>query len=247
LSFDNDHLVRIGALAAGVAHELRSPLTTMAVLVDEMRRQQDAGEGPELAENLRILSDQIHACRGILCALVTQGQDALVDDRRIEPVDRFLREAIAKWRKLRPGVKLEFLCASALPGQGIAADGCLEQAILNLLNNAADASAQAVEMVCRFGAGTLEILIQDGGPGFPLELADMLGKPFFTTKSDRGTGIGLLLAKMAIDRAGGSLRLSNRAGGGARAEVILPLHADARERSEQADDAPHAARLLRHR
>jgi two-component system sensor histidine kinase RegB len=248
LPFDNDHLLRMGALAAGVAHELRSPLTTMAVLVEEMRRQQGAEERPELAENLRILSDQIHACRGILCALVAQGQDALLNEPRTEPVDSFLHETVAKWRKLRPGAKLAFLCTGAQPVPKIAAQGNLEQAILILLNNAADASAQAVEMACRCGAGNLEILIQDRGPGLPLALADMLRQPFFTTKSgDQGTGIGLLLAKTAIDMAGGSLKLSNRPGGGARAEVILPLHAEGRERSEPGNDAPHVARLLRQR
>jgi two-component system sensor histidine kinase RegB len=142
-NLDNESLVRIGALAAGAAHELRSPLNTMAVLVDEMAQHQDG----------------------------------------------------------------------------------LRQALLSLLNNAADASPQAVEMDCACDSGNLRILIEDRGPGIPSELGDMLGKPFFTTKRDQGAGIGLLLAKTAIHSAGGSLTLCNRRGGGARAEVMLPLEA----------------------
>jgi two-component system sensor histidine kinase RegB len=221
-NLNNEYLVRMGALAAGAAHELRSPLTTMAVLVEELRQQQDADDR-QLADSLRTMSDQIEACRRIVCEMAAYGQDALVNDRRIEPVDQFLHEAVAKWRLLRPGVKLSLQWTGMQPPPKISTEHSLGQAILNLLNNAADASPQAVEMDCTCGADRLKIRIQDRGPGIPSELGNMLGKPFFTTKRDKGTGIGLLLAKMAIDRAGGSLRLSNRPGGGVCAEVILPL------------------------
>jgi two-component system sensor histidine kinase RegB len=83
---NNEHLVRMGAVAARAAHELRSPLTTMAVLVDELRRQPDADDR-KLAENLRIISDQIEACRHILSALAAHAQEALADDQRIEPLE----------------------------------------------------------------------------------------------------------------------------------------------------------------
>jgi two-component system sensor histidine kinase RegB len=221
--FNNEYLVRMGAFAVGAAHELRSPLTTMAVLVDELRRQPDPDDSRKLAENLRIMSDQIEACRSILCAIVAFGQDVLVNDRRIEAVDTFLLATIAKWRLLRPGVDLKFRWTHRQPAPRISADSSLVQAVLNLLNNAADASPQAVEMACTCNAGNLRILVQDRGAGIPSKLKDRLGKPFFTTKRDKGTGIGLLLATTAIDRAGGSLKLSNRPGGGASAEVILPL------------------------
>jgi two-component system sensor histidine kinase RegB len=223
---DNDCLVLMGALAAGAAHELRSPLTTMAVLVEELRREQDGGERRDRAENLRIVSDQIQACRDILCDLVAYGEDALANDKRVEPVDSFLDETVAKWGRLRPRVKLEFQRTGMHPAPRISTEGSLEQAILNLLNNAADASPHAVEMEYSCDSGNLRILIQDRGPGIPFELAGMLGKPFFTTKHDGGTGIGLRLAKMAVHRAGGSLKLSNRPGGGACAEVVLPLEVD---------------------
>jgi len=76
--------MRMGALAAGAAHDLRSPLTTMAVLVDELRQQPDAEDRRRLAENLRIIADQIEACRRILSELVAHGQDVPVNDRQRE-------------------------------------------------------------------------------------------------------------------------------------------------------------------
>ena len=101
----------------------------------------------------------------------------------------------------------------------------LGHAILDLRDNAADASPEAVEMYCSGNPGELRRLIQDRRPGFPAELGEMLGERLLTTKGDKGTGIGLLLAKTAIRKPGGSLKLSNRFGGGARAEVLLPLRA----------------------
>ena len=67
--FHSEHLARMGALAAGAVHELCSPLTTIAVLVEEMKQQPDANELPMLAENLRVMSDQIETCRHILSRL----------------------------------------------------------------------------------------------------------------------------------------------------------------------------------
>jgi signal transduction histidine kinase len=92
-----EHLARVGALTAGAAHELRSPLTTMAVLVDELRQQPDAADRCKLAEDLRILSDQIEACRRILCALAADGQDAPVNGKQVENVGAASRK---KWHLL---------------------------------------------------------------------------------------------------------------------------------------------------
>ena len=217
---DREYLVRVGSLAAGAAHEIRSPLCTMAVLVEEMLQQHD--DRQTLQQDLRIMADQIEACRRTLSDLVTEGQDA-VGNGTNESADKFLHDVVDRFQLLRPGVKLSFRWKGAQPPAMISMERDLGHAILNLLNNAADASPGAVEMNCSCSAGELSIDVEDRGPGIPSELGDMLGERFLTTKGDKGTGIGLLLAKTAIRRAGGSLRLSNRPGGGARAEVVLPL------------------------
>jgi signal transduction histidine kinase len=71
-NLDHEQLVRVGALAAGAVHDLRSPLTTMAVLVDELRRPPEADDRRTLAEDLRVMSDQIEACRRILSRLALE-------------------------------------------------------------------------------------------------------------------------------------------------------------------------------
>jgi len=84
--FNDEYIARMDALA-GAVHDLRSPLTTLAVLVDELRRQPGADDCRKLEESLRIMSDQIEACRHILSALAAHGRDAPVDSRRIEPLE----------------------------------------------------------------------------------------------------------------------------------------------------------------
>jgi signal transduction histidine kinase len=101
---DNEYLVRMGALAAGAAHELSSPLTTMAVLIDELRQQPDADDRRKLAEDLRIMSDQIELCRGILCALATDARDAPANERR----RRLAEEVAAPQRPAAATRQVEF-------------------------------------------------------------------------------------------------------------------------------------------
>ena len=219
-ALDREYLVRVGSLAAGAAHEIRSPLCTMAVLVKEMLQQDDDRQTTQ--QNLRIMSDQIEACRHALSDLVTEGREAAGNGSN-KSADKFLHDVVDRFRGLRPGITLSFQWRDAQPPAVVSTDRDLGHAILNLLNNAADASPGAVELNCSCNAGELRIRVEDRGPGIPSELGDSLGERFLTTKGDKGTGIGLVLAKTAIRRAGGSLRLSNRPGGGARAEVVLPL------------------------
>ncbi len=108
------------------------------------------------------------------------------------------------------------------PGPRIVPDATLEQAILNLFNNAADVSPNEVEIDARWDRNLLEIDVLDRGPGIPDDLARKLGHETVTTRSD-GHGIGLVLAFAAIERSGGSLAFSPRMGGGTRAHVRLPL------------------------
>lgn len=215
----HEYLMRVGSLAAGAAHEIRSPLCAMAVLVEDMLAHDDR---PTLKQNLRIMSDQIDACRRTLSELVP-GAEGAVGNGSKEPADKFVQDIVERFRALRPGVKLSFGLSGPQSPAMISAERDLGRAILNLLNNAADASPEAVAMNCSWDARELRIQVEDLGPGIPPELGEAPGERLFTTKGESGTGIGLLLTRTAVLRARGSLRLSNRSGGGARAEVVLPL------------------------
>jgi two-component system sensor histidine kinase RegB len=220
---NESHLLYAGSLAAGAAHEIRSPLCTMSVLVNDLLREPH--DGARCASSLRMVSDQIEACRHILAELMSYGQGVVEADARLEPVDRFLQGVVEKWRLLRPGVELICRPHGPLPAPSIAAPVALGHAVLNLLNNAADASPQEVELACAWTATEVSLQVLDRGPGIPPELQAILGEKPASTKREKGKGIGLLLARSAVERAGGTLTLGDRPDGGACAQIVVPASA----------------------
>jgi two-component system, sensor histidine kinase RegB len=111
------------------------------------------------------------------------------------------------------------------PAPSIIADRTLTQAIINVLNNAADAAAKGVEIDAKWEHNQLTIEIRDDGPGLPASIRHHIGKPFFTTKpAGQGMGLGLYLTQRTLDRLGGKLELSEAVStGGVCAKITLPL------------------------
>jgi two-component system sensor histidine kinase RegB len=108
------------------------------------------------------------------------------------------------------------------PAPRVVAELTLAQAITNILNNAADASPDNVEIDARWSADELVLEIADRGAGLAPEVQASAGEPFLTTKSD-GLGLGLFLAYTTFSRFGGDVRLMQRDGGGVLCRLTLPL------------------------
>lgn len=216
----DEYLARAGSLAASAAHEMSTPLCTMAVVVNEILQE---AEDRNARHALRIISQQIDACRRILAEILTYGQDMIGHPGKTQPADRFMQELIERWRVLRLGAKLDFVRWGSEPAPAIPTHWGVGHAVLNLLNNAADASPETVEMHCKWTAAELRIEVLDRGAGVAPEILASPGERCVTTKRDRGFGIGLVLARSIVEGAGGRLTLSNRPDGGARAEIVLPL------------------------
>ena len=223
IAANDEAVLRIGALAAGAAHELGSPLGTMAVVVGEMQR---AAKTDDERRDSAILAAQIGACRQTLARLLATAGRAGTEGGGPVSLDAFVQGLAERFRATRPGVALTLQLNGARPSPTIFADVSLGQALLNLLNNAADASPAAVSVEAQWAKDELRLVVDDWGPGIPPAALAKLGREFFTTKPPgEGTGLGLLLTSTVISRLGGALRWSNRAEGGARAEVTLPLAA----------------------
>jgi two-component system sensor histidine kinase RegB len=211
----NERIVSLGTQAAGAAHELGTPLATMSVVIGEMRR--DCSD-PEHQDSLNILDDQVRNCKRILDSLLAHAQETSSE----LSLEEFIRTVLDEWQLLRPTVHYRFHVKGLQPSPRVRADLALRSALLNLLNNAADASPEEMDILLRWDETNLTLEIHDHGPGLTSEVASRAGSVFFTTKQE-GHGLGLFLANATLERLGGSVRLSNREGGGATTEVILPL------------------------
>ena len=211
----NERIVALGTQAASAAHELGTPLSTLAVLIGELRH--DAAARQDSTADLDILDDQVRHCRRILDSLLSHASDA----PESQTVAEFLHSVLSEWQLLRPTVRYSYHPQNN-ESQRYAIDPSLRAALLNLLNNAADASPDNIEIHSWREGHRWHLQIRDFGPGLSAENAARAGSVFFTTKPE-GRGIGLFLANATIERMGGSVQLVNRPEGGATTEIILPL------------------------
>jgi two-component system sensor histidine kinase RegB len=232
----NERIVALGIQAAGAAHELGTPLSTMAVVIGELQHDLTANQ-TGLRDSLAILDEQVRGCKRILDKILSHAQDS--GDITLQAVDSLMTEVLDEWQLLRPTAKYQYssvetgragrLCSSSHTGKPdevwsaqLNVDTTLRAALMNLLNNAADASPQGIEIVSRCDATHFILTIVDHGAGLSEEVARRAGSAFFTTKS-AGRGLGLFLANATIERLGGTVRLSNHPQGGASTELALPL------------------------
>lgn len=216
----NERIVALGTLAAGTAHELGTPLATAAVVAKDL--QEDYANDPELEPQLALIRRQIAKCKNVLQRLVDSVGQLHAEERRPISAAAYVQAVADRWQLLWPNTPLAVRLAldeSAV----INIDSTLEQALLNLLNNAARVSPVGIEIEAEAMDGHAVLRILDHGPGLPPQVIEAAGKNVLPEHSDAGLGIGLFLANATIERLGGSVRLSNRPEGGGCTEARLPL------------------------
>jgi two-component system sensor histidine kinase RegB len=173
---------------------------------------------PEWRDSLDTLDGQVRACKRILDKLLAHAQDG----ETRQSLEQFLAETLDEWQLLRPTVHYRHRPSGTRPAPELRIDPALRAALLNLLNNAADASPDEIDIETRWDADDFTLSIHDHGRGLTPEAAERAGSAFFTTKEE-GRGLGLFLANATVERMGGKVRLFNREGGGATTEITLPL------------------------
>jgi two-component system sensor histidine kinase RegB len=131
---------------------------------------------------------------------------------------------MSEWQSQRPDATPVFRIETG-PELDIIAERSLSQALINVLNNAADASPEALSIAVKWNTTTLSLEISDSGPGLNADIHEQLGKAPVTTKPE-GLGVGLYLAYATIQRVGGELSISNRDSGGTTVRITLPLLTD---------------------
>ncbi|WP_027961135.1 ATP-binding protein [Halomonas halodenitrificans] len=215
----NEQVLAVATQAAGTAHELGTPLSTMAVLLSEMR--EEAGEQPMLLKDIDLLRRQVDTCKSRLQQLVESADRRRMARPQITDAELWVAGVVQRWLVLRPDVNHLMEVAEHRKRARLAVDTTLEQALINLLNNAADANPDDIAIRLDWHDNEVIIDIRDHGPGVALSIADQLGETFVSTKS-KGMGIGLFLTHATINRFGGGVSLYNHPEGGTLTEVVLP-------------------------
>ena len=219
----DQQLLAVATQAAGAAHELGTPLATISVLLKELRREHRSD--PALQDDLALLQEQVKLCKDTLQQLVRAAEA----DRRQSVFEQtaieWLETSLNRWHLMRPeaSYRYQLIGVGAAPRLMPPAD--LTQALLNLLNNAADACPDKLDIRLDWDHQWLILSIRDRGPGVPLAIAEQLGRPFFTTKGKgkgRGFGLGLFLSQASVTRFGGTVKLYNLEEGGTLTEMKLP-------------------------
>jgi two-component system sensor histidine kinase RegB len=214
----DERVVALGALAAGAAHELSTPLATMAVIAGELER--DTTLPAAAREDIAVLHRQVTACKQIISGLAERAGAERLDSATAVQAESWLADVFNRWRELRPRVDAQLRVGAVPPRLTFVVDTTLEQGLLNLFNNAANAGS-AVRVSAEGDMTGLTIEVRDNGPGFAPHILEQAGHAPFPVHAG-GSGIGLFLAHAAVARLGGRLALSNDEAGGGIARVRLP-------------------------
>jgi len=229
LAARQERLASLATMAAGAAHELSTPLGTIALAAKELERALTKASDPELAGDARLIREQVGRCRVIL-EQMQQGAGTVGESVAPCTVAELLEETMVGIRDaptVHRDAPSELLkSALRLPPRAVS------QALRSLVTNAQDASppnTTVVVMVRRDGP-MLTISIRDRGAGIPAEVLARIGEPFFTTKAPgRGMGLGLFLARAVIEGVGGTLQIDSGREGGTEVSVRLPTDVSAPE------------------
>lgn len=232
----SEKLEALGTLAAGAAHELATPLSTIAVVATEVERaiiqQQGSGEDlpPEVASDLTLVRSELERCRNILNRMSIDSGQLIGEPPTQVTVAELVAEVV---EGLGSPQRVTFTSRAGAGERKLEVPRvALAQAIRGLVQNGLDADLEtAVALVAEPTPGQparpqsplVRLLITDQGPGMPEAVLSRAGEPFFTTKQPgQGMGLGLFLARSVIERLGGELRLDSNEGQGTRAVVDLP-------------------------
>ena len=207
------HLSAIDGLAAAAAHELGTPLSTIALVVKEMERSMKPDD-PH-AEDVALLRDQAKRCRDILQTLTSLGSGDAPFDRM--PLRLLLEEVVEPHRNF--GIAIAVAVPDDPDAPVIARNPGLIYGLGNLVENAVDFAAGRVDIRAQWSPSGLEIILLDDGPGFAPEVIARIGQPYVTSRArdrqdpdgESGLGLGFFIAKTLLERTGASLTFANRA------------------------------------
>ncbi|MDX2157761.1 MAG: ActS/PrrB/RegB family redox-sensitive histidine kinase [Hyphomicrobiaceae bacterium] len=214
----------LDGLAAAAAHELGTPLATIALVTKELERS--ASQWPDLAEDVQLLRSQAERCRDILRKLARSPAEQDDPHHASLPVTQLLHEAAMPHSTAKVRIKISAkpqetaVNASSREPIGLRRPGVI-YGLGNIVENAVDFARESVDIEARWNERELTITIADDGPGFAPDIIDTLGEPYVTTRRTgerlgrsgaeaSGLGLGFFIAKTLLERSGARVALENR-------------------------------------
>ena len=244
-----ERLASLATLAAGAAHELSTPLATIAVVMKELEhRVEGLADGPdhEAVTDIRLVREQVDRCRAILERMSSEAGASLGEALVPAPLASVVTSALAGLPTrvpVRTEIALEErACRVRVPARAFS------QALRGLVKNAQEATPDGGNVVlrARISPTSLEFEITDRGAGISPRILDRIGEPFFTTKPiGQGMGLGVFLARAVVERLGGQAHLVSSPGVGTTAVLRLPVDLVESARQISPVDAAAAAAAAR--
>ncbi len=223
-SVEEGHIVRMGLLASGAAHELGTPLATVSVILNDWEHMASIGGDESLAPDLKEMRVALARCKEIVSGILLAAGEARGEDSVRTTLPVFLTDVIDQWRASR--APRELAASIEIRREvSIVADTVVRQTLLNMLDNALEASPAWVGITARLAGADLVVSVVDRGKGFAPEILANLGKPYQSTKGRPGSGLGLFLVINVLRKLGGTLTVRNLPEGGALVEMTLPVAA----------------------
>lgn len=225
----NDRLSALATLAAGAAHELATPLGTIATIAHELELSLQRGlADPDLIEDARLMRSQVDRCRKVLQQMSADTGATMADEFEKMALSSVFEDLTRDLQEQAGSVSLQWLPGS----EGIivrAPRTPLRQALTNVVKNGWDACAAAgitpdVVVQAKQDANFATIRISDSGTGMTAAVIERAGQPFFTTKViGQGMGLGLFVARSVAERLGGTLTIESIVGKGTTVQMTLPI------------------------
>jgi two-component system, sensor histidine kinase RegB len=228
LASRQERLASLATLAAGAAHELATPLSTIAVVAKDLEREMAAVVAPAAADDVRLMREEVERCRKILARMRVDAGDPAGERFANVSVREILDDCLPSGDRA-VDVTVDDAAADAVTALPRHAFG---QALRGLVDNAQQASPPgapvtlhvAAQATSGDGARRLVFEIADRGAGIPDDVVARVGEPFFTTKpAGQGMGLGIFLARAIVERLGGGLSIRSAPGAGTTATLWLPV------------------------
>ena len=221
---EEEHIVRMGLLASGAAHELGTPLATLAVILGDWRRMPAFKADTELLQEVAEMETQLKRCKAIVSGILLSAGEARGESSAATTIATFMDDLVEEWRHTRVRAALHY---DNRFGQdlSVVSDSAVKQMIFNVLDNALESSSQWLHLTVSRQADDLVLCCTDRGPGFAPAMLAHFGKPYNSSKGRAGGGLGLFLVVNVARTLGGVVTASNPPEGGACVTIRLPLAA----------------------